>query len=101
MSKELTEKYYDCQLEDGFYYAKSNDDDNTFIVEEYPWDDKRYYNCEILGPVPSYDEFQRLQEQLNEANNIIVKADWDCDYALQSKCGFSDYLKKYDVRGVK
>lgn len=54
MSKELTEKYYDCQLEDGFYYAKSNDDGNTFIVEEYPWDDKRYHNCEILAPVPDY-----------------------------------------------
>ena len=47
------------------------------------------------------ETIMKLEEQLKEANNIIVKADWDCDYTLQVKCGFSDYLKKYDVKGLK
>ena len=45
-------------------------------------------------------QVERLKEQIREANNIIVKADWYCDYTLQSKCGFSDYLKKYDIKGI-
>lgn len=84
---------------------------------------------EVLAPVPSYDEYKnmademdklsdlltranknwtktikenkKLKEQLREANNIIVKADWDCDYGLQKKCGFSEYLKKYNIEGIK
>lgn len=56
MSKELTEKYYNCLLDDGFYYAKSNDDNNTFILEVNPWSDKQYHNCNVLAPVPNYRE---------------------------------------------
>lgn len=75
MSKELTEKYYDCLLDDGFYYAKSNEDNNTFIVEEYPWDDKKYHNCEILAPVPSYEEYIVLKDfkriEIEQIENLV------------------------------
>lgn len=104
MSKELTEKYYDCLLEDGFYYAKSNDDNNTFIVEEYPWDDKKYHNCEILAPVPSYEKLQKLKAQLQEANEVVKKY-MSVAFGIRSEeenptvlqLGFG-YLKKWGVK---
>ena len=63
MTKTLTEQYYDQILEDGFYYAKPNDDKNTFILGVHPWEIGQYQNCEVLAPVPSYEEWKRLQER--------------------------------------
>ena len=56
--------------------------------------------CRVITE-EQYRDYLRSKEQLMEANNIIVKADCDCDYTLQKKCGFSDYLVKYKIEGVK
>jgi len=56
--------------------------------------------CRVITE-EQYRDYLRLKKQLTEANNIIVKADCDCDYTLQKKCGFSDYLVKYGIEGIK
>ena len=61
MTKTLTEQYYDQILEDGFYYAKNKDMKNTFILEWNPWG-QQYQDCEILAPVPSYEEYLILTD---------------------------------------
>ena len=78
MSKELTEKWNDRELLNGLYYVKEfdgkiyrfearggilwRDSNNPVYASE---------RIEVLAPVPSYDEYKSLQEQLKEANNVI------------------------------
>ena len=81
MSKELTEKLENGKLERGYYYAKGccySDDDISYFDEIIEADgslvsysgDEVY---EVLSPVPSYEELQKLKEQLKDANKVIKK----------------------------
>lgn len=53
-------------------------------------------------PLPSYDEYKRLQEQINEANEIIISFD-----KLVGKLtgtvfqNVLDYYKKYNIDRYK
>lgn len=51
--------------------------------------------------IAALEKCEKLETQLYEANNVIIKADWYCDFALQSLCGFSKYLMKYNIEGNK
>lgn len=97
MTKSLTEQWKDGELKSGMYYLKMTDTNGSISRDEYfhpygfvnwlPEDIK-----EVLAPVPSYNEYKemdndlkeiaskndslamecgKLQEQLKEANNVI------------------------------
>lgn len=69
MTKTLTEQWREGTLPEGLYYTKGAFDDDIYISHfDYEFEeDKRLPVEEVLAPVPSYDEFKRLQEQLDEA----------------------------------
>jgi hypothetical protein len=72
MTKTLTEQYKNKELS-GWYYVKAKDGSiNHWLLftdsVEFETDEDIE---EILAPVPSYDEYKRLQEQLKEANEAI------------------------------
>lgn len=60
MSKELTEQWRNGTLPEGWYYIKEDED-----IRISPC--SRHYllgvlkDCEVLGPVPSYKEWQALK----------------------------------------
>ena len=63
-------------LKDGVYYIKDND--NILIGLRYSLHMTRLIDdgCssfEVLAPVPSYDEYKKLKEQIEEANRIILE----------------------------
>ena len=97
MSKELTKRWKNGELSFGYYYI-------DFGIGGVPmlFNGSEFY-CErtqkpnairtILAPVPNYDELQRLQEQLREANSIIEY------YAERhGRLKACDYLNKWGVK---
>lgn len=60
---------------------------------------ERGRQSEVL--LKAIEKCEKLEKQLDEANNIIITADWHCDFTLQNLCGFSKYLAKYDIRQIK
>lgn len=89
MTKTLTEQWLDGELF-GFHYVKEpkeepkihNVSEMDYLLDEY--------GVEVLERVPSYGEIKRLQEQLKEANNIIIQY---CFYEYGKP-----YLKKWGVK---
>lgn len=74
MTKTLTEQCKDGELKDGYYYVVSKWSCKIEINDYYEgcWQDlKEEYIKEVLEPVPSYDEYKRLQEQVKSANNAM------------------------------
>ena len=76
MTKSLTEQLNNGTLKDGLYYIKDND--NILIGLRYSLTMTRIIDdgCpsfEVLDHVPSYDEYKKLKEQLNDANEVIKK----------------------------
>lgn len=98
MSKELTEKFMNDELDDRLYYfTQKISQDNVEIGHSFAFnmvraDDGEYLDFflihDVLAPVPTYDQFsqlvkkvdqladasktiERLQEQLKEANYAI------------------------------
>ena len=82
MSKELTEKWKNGELPDDTYYIRCVDVGDNYIscneeeyekIDTYSDFDGRFIETdedeivEILAPVPSYDEYKKLQEQLKIA----------------------------------
>lgn len=102
MTKSLTEQLKNGTLKDGVYYIKDNE--NIFIGIRYCLTMTRLIDdgCpsfEVLAPVPSYDEYKKLKEQLKEANRVIKR-----ELRRQSPKGgvllgdINDYLKKWGVK---
>ena len=75
MSKELTEKWKAGKLKQAFYYLKFPDMDISEIYTLYDMEKFRYVKdsdkIEVLAPVPSYDEYKKLQEQLKDAEEAL------------------------------
>ena len=108
MSKSLTEKWKDGELPEGTYYV-------MFICGRYGtyefenlkgfgFDNDLAYIKEVLAPVPSCDEYKKLQVQLKEANDTI-KRYRRFETALVVKNGTLvgenpavDYLEKWCVK---
>ena len=79
MSKELTEQWREGTLPENWYYIHLKSDwggidcitinycDEDGVFEEYPDEDIK----EVLYPVPNYDEYKRLQEQLAIATKAL------------------------------
>lgn len=81
MTKSLTEKWKDGELPDGYYYIDYDTQQKIFEVEDgcatYQGLPAETYFLndvcliKVIAPVPSYDEYKKLQEQLNEANEAL------------------------------
>ena len=78
MTKSLTEKWKNEQLEDGFYWLKVNVGCGDYIdIVKYNSDDvdfARYYNdCikEVIEKVPSYEEYQVLLSDQLAKNEVV------------------------------
>ena len=111
MTKSLTEKWKDGELPEGEYFAITTWSDEIhklyfegdyFLDTEVPLDNSVI--VEVLAPVPSYDEYKKLQVQLKEANEVI-KRYRRFETALVVKNGTLvgenpaiDYLKKWGVK---
>ena len=112
MIKELTEKWKNGKLDNGMYYIRTDKGVSISKLSKY----NRFYNTpygngyeankkveEVLAPVPSYDEFQRLQEQLKEANEVIRYYDikepkYVVDGVLMGKDPAHIYCVKWGVK---
>ena len=83
MTKSLTEKWKDGELEDGYYYTNKVVYPETYpscdehIVEsidlycfDYGFDDDEDI-CEVLAPVPSYEEYKELVRKTDELDYQI------------------------------
>lgn len=74
MSKELTEKMKNGELEKGFYYTKSPYGTivpNTYKLVENSTLFMFGFVDEVLAPVPSYEELQELKERVADADKTI------------------------------
>lgn len=110
MSKELTEKWKNGTLEDGYYYVKNKHflGGETEYYHVFPSGVKYWGGCddedieEILAPVPSYDQFvelvtkcHRLEKQLDIAVNTLEVIERKSD-KFDNNLGFIeqlDYIK--------
>lgn len=123
MTKSLTEKWKNGELTEDCYYILTK---NGHIRKDrtcfYSHTDEQCF-CftsnkdikEVLAPVPTYEEYQKLKEQLKEANEVIKHyandENW-CDYyddddekmtkAIYINCDgsfeASCYLEKWGVK---
>ena len=72
MSKELTEKWKDGTLEQKYYYVQFNGNPKPFIeieLKNFLLDLVKVRDrdtIEVLAPVPSYKELQKLKKDLDE-----------------------------------
>jgi len=70
MTKTLTEQWRGVKLPQSCYYIKNQDDEEHIAYDvglnDIMFDGKFVFVQEVLAPVPSYDEFKRLQEQIKE-----------------------------------
>ena len=120
MTKSLTEKWKDGMLERGYYYFKTIYDElligsyspseNMFITATF---DYRASVKEVLAPVPSYEEYKeidndlkeiaskndslsmecgKLERQLAEANELLL------DFCSENECRFdhNGYCQEHD-----
>jgi alkyl sulfatase BDS1-like metallo-beta-lactamase superfamily hydrolase len=93
MIKTLTEQWREGKLENGFYYVRSGW--STSVETRYLGNGFFEGNIEVLAPVPSYDEYKRLQEQIKEANEII--STYRC-YDDTDAGKATEYCKKWGVK---
>ena len=92
MTKKLTEQWKNGTLKEGYYYIKNKSQSIKFIEVDYynVWGDTRYWSgCddedieEVLATVPTYEEWEELQEandglskrMFKSLMNRFVKAD--------------------------
>ena len=107
MTKTLTEQWKNGELKGGFYYLEMNDglkltDHTIYVVGEkvYRWELSSIdYVKEVLAPVPSYEEYKRLQEQLKEANEVIESLR-TYDFTVDDEIA-EEYQLKYGIAGKK
>lgn len=113
MSKELTEKFMNDELDDRLYYfTQKMSQDNVEIGHSFAFnmvraDDGVYLDWflihEVLAPVPSFDEYNELVQKihlLNEANmkleNTVGKL---CEQLKEANYAIKHY--KYCSSGFK
>ena len=101
MTKTLTEQWKDGTLEAGDYYCRRG----KFSFIGYPADGMLAYRQhdiieiveEVLEPVPSYEEVQKLKEQLEEANEALKACanNWSDVYARRKA---DSYFERWGVK---
>ena len=108
MTKTLTEQWREGTLPEDCYYILTK---NGHIRKDrtcyYSYTEEQCF-CftsnkdieEVISAVPSYDEIKRLQEQLNEANELLkaygTESLWE---SLSLSCDeANEYCKKWGVK---
>lgn len=101
MSKELTKKWKDNKLEKGWYYILCYNDWKGSAFETISWACDGTIPLpvkEVLAPVPSYEELQKLKERVADAdktiNSIILEGNYYFDCCKIAK----SYLEKWGVK---
>lgn len=94
MTKSLTEQLKNRTLKDGVYYIK--DKYNILIGLRYSLTmtrliDDECPSFEVLAPVPSYDEYKKLKERLDNAHRTL------CEVLRMSLSDEKDISKIYDI----
>ena len=92
MTKTLTEQWREGTLKSGNYYTVCYKgwSGETFPCNLY-YSERIGFDAnvkEVLAPVPSYDEYKRLQEQLDESkteNNNLLNDIVDLNLTIQHK----------------
>lgn len=104
MTKTLTEQWREGTLDQRYYYVKYFGNGQkpfveielkNFLLDLVKVKDRD--KIEVLEPVPSYEDYKRLQEQLNEANEIIKSYYEDTD-TFECERLAEDYLEKWGVK---
>ena len=112
MTKTLTEQWRDGTLPEGLYYIEGKGNyDIALIRNRYcpvltsPYSEDTVFESEFVPvePVPSYDEYKRLQEQLKEARHTIyciANTDGsDCKTILETIIRDANlYLEKWSAK---
>ena len=82
MTKSLTEKWKDGELEEGYYYIRWSfdcDDEPSYMIDFFDTENftggafinkQRKFIDEVICPVPSYDEY-------NELTRKVENLEWD------------------------
>lgn len=85
-SEQLTDKWKKGELIEGYYYCKTENGDE--ILRTWRGIDSSYLNfenmcnevfissmddCEVIAPVPSYDELQNMNKAVNECMAANIK----------------------------
>ena len=70
MTKSLTEQWKDGELTCGAYYVNRLGETRVYLVK-YEDEKNTHEIYEVLAPVPSYEEYKKLEQQLAEANELI------------------------------
>lgn len=83
MSKELTEKWKNGEIDDGLYYFKLPSEKivitSKWGIIESVWKD-RNDEIECLAPVPSYEEYQALlSDQLAKNEGVEINAELEAE----------------------
>lgn len=112
MTKTLTEQWKDGELEKGFYYIKTRwlgcdkkwhynkEQDIDYLDSDGDWCSVATDSVvEIIGDVPTYADYKRLQEQLKEANEIIANFR-TYDFTRNDEIA-EEYQVKYCIAGEK
>jgi hypothetical protein len=98
MTKTLTEKWKDMDLADEhLYYWRMPNGEVRIMSKMGVCSYKLCYDggeIDILAPVPSYEEYKRLQAQLESAQDVIYE--YIKIYGVEREC--SKYLEKYAKR---
>lgn len=69
----LTEQWKSGTLKDGFYFVKENDEifvsicSNHYLLQVLN-------DCEVLAPVPTYEEWEELQESNDGLSKLMFKS---------------------------
>lgn len=101
---DLTEKWKAGELEEGYYYIKVNKTLSYVEIDYYHiFGGTRYWNGnddedveEVLAPVPSYEEMQRLQkdaEQLDFYQDLSDTLSKECGFAREENARLKRLLK--------
>lgn len=97
MIKTLTEQWREGTLPRGSYYIRiitGIEKSDFFEGKKFCfWTD--YEVEEVLAPVPSYNEYKRLQEQIKEANTVICGLYHLTTDKKEASGVVCDYLVKY------
>lgn len=104
MTKTLTEQWRDNDLADDKLYYWRISDGQELVQNKLGMAAYRLCNdsdkIECLAPVPSYDEYKRLQEQLNEANELLkaygTESLWESLSLSYDEA--NEYCKKWGVK---
>ena len=75
MTKTLTEQWREGKLPEGYYYIRVKEQGKEKIIEHKISGSAFFYDQNvvlgIVAPVPSYDEYKKLKEQLEIATKAL------------------------------